>query len=1161
MSDRTVSVGLRIDGDSKGAVAAVDSTEKKLRELGIESAKVQLLEGAVESVDRFKIAVTAAQAKVSSLQSTLSEAYASGADAPLLRNLERDLGAAERAAVNAEKSLKSAQTTVVGLNLKFAEAGITTSNLADKKAALAAESDRLAAAIKKEAEYQAYLRNELERVAAAEKAAADAARFEAQRQAALSYQKAAEYASWWATELDKVEKAERAVAARADLVNTSLSSLGVRSAKQIEADLLKVNQTLQALASNSKTSGADFDRAFAAGQARIKQLRAELNGASGDVEHIARKADNMLGLMGSLGVAFSGAALAREFLRVNVELENTERTFRAVTGSVAAASQEMEYARDVANRLGLEQIATAKSYADLLAATKGTAAEGAPTRAVFESVSRAMSVAGKSAAETSGALNALSQMASKGVVQMEELRGQLGDRLPGALKATADGLGISTAQLIKLVESGRMTAEELFPALAAGLDKLYGSTGAAAEQTETLTQKWEHFKNGVTDAFKAIGDAGAVNAMKYALEGLETVVVTTSVMVVALGKDIGIFLASLANGDIGLKGFSQRARDAFAEVENEARDKLVKTAAHNRVMAATLDDTGQKALAAAKAQAQAAAEAAQAGAAAATASNGWTKLNVVFGELEETTEKATKQAVANVEARKAEGAAAVELANAFGTEVQKRQAKIEATQRDAEATQQLAERRREELATYKGHLEALQKEVDAKGKATDAQQKVIDELKKTIEARQADADKAAGQARSSAVAAAAAQSESAAYADNSARLGELKAAYEQASAAVDTLRAKKAAGANVTAELAAAELKAGQAAALYRDALADQVVAIQANASAKQSAISIDQAGIRLEIARQQSIHDVAKAMGDEQAAAGALVQIKQMEIQLAVLTAQAKRAEGIAALEVVKAKRAELEASGQLTPAKIAELKAQEAAAQVKQVEADIADVTAERMRQLAGVTSDSAAGAERASGSYDKLADSLKGVESAANGASNGLSSVGVRNASGSSLGKVGGQSQADFTETLYRRGGSIEEVKLAQKYVAELYARNQATMLTGNLGNEVNASRMMQRAINDAVDKALAAARQEKATGKAVDLGTSVSDIEARNLSKTPLRSLDDMISRIKNAGVEAKAQPSVRVDLRTDRGRKSINVGSHADANNLVDTLKELQSRAS
>jgi tape measure domain-containing protein len=191
-----------------------------------------------------------------------------------------------------------------------------------------------------------------------------------------------------------------------------------------------------------------------------------------------------------------------------------------------------------------------------------------------------------------------------------------------------------------------------------------------------------------------------------------------------------------------------------------------------------------------------------------------------------------------------------------------------------------------------------------------------------------------------------------------------------------------------------------------------------------------------------------------------------------------------------------------------------------------------------------------------FQKMADAADEAANAADRAA--TSSDGVRTATTSPSGRIGGSS-VDFTETLYRRGASIEEQKLAQKYVGELYQRNQATMLAGNLGNEVNAARLQKQAINDAVDKAIAAARKELATGQATDLGTSVNDIIARNNSQTPLRSLDDMISRIKNAGNEAKGQV-FKVDLRTDRKTTSINVGSSQDASALIDTLKTLQSRS-
>lgn len=953
--------------------------------------------------------------------------------------------------------------------------------------------------------------------------------------------------------------------ASTDDLNASFNKLGIRSFDQIDAEFKAINQEIVNLGKNTKVSDAEFDRAWAAAQVKLKQLRAELDGTGSDVKGLGNRISNTLGLMGSLGLAFSGAALAREFVIVNAELENIERTFRAVTGSSRAASQELEYAREVADRLGLAQIATARAYADLMAATKGTAAEGKATREVFESVSRSMSLAGKSSVETQGALKALEQMASKGVIQMEELRGQLGDRLPGALNAVADGLGITSAQLYKLIDAGMLTAEELFPALSKGLNKLYADTDEAGNKTETLTQKWEHFKNATADAFKAVGDAGGLAILKGSLDAAEAAIVATSVGIVAMGKRLGVFLAALASGDIGWKGFSDRAKQAFAEIDKEAQDTLVKVAKHNRTLEDSFNPAERAALAAARANDKAAAAAKEGGDTARQVSADWTKLNVAYGELEENAAKASKQSEAYAEARKAEAEAVVATAKAFGTETEKLKANEQAGMENAAATAWVASRRKEELEIVRAHLVSLNKEIETQGFATEQQKKTIDALQKTVEARQTDSEKADQQAAKARVAAVVTQAEAEAYKDNSARLGELKTAYEQAQLKVDALRAAKQGGAVVSAQLTAAEDAAGKAALLYRDALKDQTAAIENNAKVKQAQVNIQAAGIRLAIEQARSQAEVSKAYGDESAAATYLMRVKQLEIELAELTAKAKRAEADAALMAIKAKRDELRASGELTTAKEAEMKAQEAGAEVKKIEAQIAEETASRMRDLAAATDQSAASAGNAAGGYDSLTGKLRDVGAAADDAAGKVRNLnsesnGVRTASGSALGKVGGQSQADFTETLYRRGGSVEEVKLAQKYVAELYARNQATMLTGNLGNEENASRMMQRAINDAVDKALAAARQEKATGQAVDLGMSVADLEARNMSKTPLRSLDDMISRIKNAGVEASGRGAT-VNISIGGKKQAVRMASDGDAHALAGILKTLESDAS
>lgn len=962
--------------------------------------------------------------------------------------------------------------------------------------------------------------------------------------------------------LQNVDAAGQKTKTSTEALNEAFGKLGIRSARQIETDILEVNQALLALARRTDLSGEEFDRAFAAGQARIKQLRAELNGASGDVEQVGKRADGMLRLMGQLGLAFSGAELARQFVTVNVELESMERTFRAITGSSEAAAREMDYARDVADRLGLPIIAAGKAYADLMAATRGTAAEGQATRAVFESVAHAMSVAGKSSADTEGALLALSQMASKGVVAMEELRGQLGERLPGALNAVADGLGITTAQLIKLVESGQMTAEELFPALAAGLDRLYGAAGENAEQTSTLAQTWDRFKNSVADAFGTIGDAGAIKLLKLTLEGLEAAVTMSSASIVLAGKEIGVFLGALASGDVGLKGFSDRAKTAFAEVEKEAQDKLVKVAMHNDVLAATLDKTGKAALAAARGQAQAAAETGRAGAAAQAAGGSLAALNVKYNELKTKAAEASKQAAANAEAKKAEGAATVALAEAFATEAEKRQARATAARADADALETLAAKRREELTLAQQHLAGLEKEIATRDTVSDAQKKQIEELTKLVAARKAEAAEASEQARAAAVAAAQAETEAQTLANNAARVDALREAWTLAKDAAAALHAQQAAGLEVGAAAAEADIRAGAAARLYRDALADKRAEIQQGLSVAQANLNVEQAGIRLAIEQQRTLLAVARARGNERGAIAAVLEIKRLEIQLAELTAQAKRAEAEAILQTVQIRREELRAAGELTAAKEAELKAQEAAAKVKQTEAQIAGETAKRMRELANASRDAGDAAghvgggsrsaaddlERMAGSADRATDALRRLHQQEGRGGSGRSGQGPSYAQM----KAAGWSDSDISNYLSDRQTSPEEESIGivkREGNTQSISHKDLAAKQGLFGADAEAfSKLFEETLSREM-----ASFQNKGRAQGVESSESFMISYAGHFN----RAVAQAAEQTKSAARAAKR--TVEIKLPNGRGG-SVDMASDEDADTLTSILGQLESAA-
>ena len=1082
-------VKVRIDGDGSSLHKELNTSEAELRDFDKVASQIRILETAVADVETLQESLGAAKARVLQLRAALSEAYAADADAPQLKKLNRDLAAAEREATKAAEALKRSQIAVRELDLASTKTGISTKNLAEKKAQLAVESDKVRVKIDQ-------LKNSLA----------------------------------------EATIAERNLAAGAATVSNAFATLNIRSAQQIKADIESVNQALVRLASNSKVSGAEFDRAYAGGQVRLAALRAELAGVDAAAGKTSTVVTGLGASLKGLVPGLAGIAIAQQFITANVAAESLERTLVQLTGSGEAAAAEVDYLKATANRLGLSVNDASRAYIGLTAAAKGTSLEGAGTRQVFEAVAGSMAKLGKSSADTEGALLAVTQMLSKGVVSMEEWRQQLGERVPGAAKATADAAGLTTTQLDKMIESGKVLSADLLPLLAVGLEKTFGTAGKA----EGSVAAWNRLKNAVSETYVMLGNSGLWQGTITALGWANEIVRGLSGAFELLGKSIGITLAALVNFDFSrpiesVRNWKAAVIDAGDEIE--ARQKKIAGAAAE----ANAEQEKQ-----AQDEKRRTAETAEAAAMK-------LKLQAAYEGLEESAKASVEQAVKSAAAREAEGKASVDLTNALGTESDKRIAALNAAKTDADALLGVSDARRNAAGVALAYADSLRALAGDESKWTDAKRAAIAEAQKAADLSKADAEKAAAESVRAQLRAAQLATETELLKDNSGRLVELKAAADAASVALENMRKLKEQGVATDQQVADAAIKAGQATALYRDALNDQTKAIEYNARLKQADFDLRTSGIKLEIEQARTVAEVAKAYGDEATAAAYLVKVKQLEAELSALNARAKRAEGEAALAVVASKRAELSASGALTVEKERELKAQELAAQVKLKEAEIAGETAERLQQLADAAAASGDSATRAAGDYDKLADSLRGVESAADGASNG-----VRNVSGSSLGKMGGQSQADFTETLYRRGGTVDEVRLAQKYVGELYARNQATMLTGNLGTDANASLMMQRAINDAVDQALAAARKEKATGQAVDLGVSVDDLKTRNLSKTPLRSLDDMIARIKNAGNEAKQQV-VRVDLRTNGGKSSVNVASPQDASSLISTLKELQGR--
>lgn len=257
----------------------------------------------------------------------------------------------------------------------------------------------------------------------------------------------------------------------------------------------------------------------------LDRAKADMGGRFAEMQSMARNLNSALGTIG-VGVSVGGiVALGKELLDAKIRAEALRTTLDFASGGRAA--DEMVYLRKVTRDLGLEYTSTAGSYAKFLAASRGTALEGQAARGVYEAVSKAVAVMGLSAEQGEGALLALTQMVSKGTVQSEELRGQLGERLPGAFQIAARAMGVSTEELGKMLEQGLVPASAFLPKFAKQLEtELGASAEAAANRTEAAVNRLKNAAGDLGSALVGDGTQGqslikdTLNAVTWELENV-----------------------------------------------------------------------------------------------------------------------------------------------------------------------------------------------------------------------------------------------------------------------------------------------------------------------------------------------------------------------------------------------------------------------------------------------------------------------------------------------------------------------------------------------------------------------------------------------------------------------------------------------------------------
>lgn len=144
----------------------------------------------------------------------------------------------------------------------------------------------------------------------------------------------------------------------------------------------------------------------------------------------------------------------------------------ATTGG--QGNQVMSQTSAIANKYGLNYEASLEGVKTLTGGMKSMNLPLQEQMKIFEGVSTGMAAMKLDAETTKGAMLALGQMASKGNVQAEELRGQLGERIPGAFGIAAKAMNVTEAELNKMLQRGDVAAKDFLPRFAAEMQRTFG---------------------------------------------------------------------------------------------------------------------------------------------------------------------------------------------------------------------------------------------------------------------------------------------------------------------------------------------------------------------------------------------------------------------------------------------------------------------------------------------------------------------------------------------------------------------------------------------------------------------------------------------------------------------------------------------------------------
>lgn len=252
----------------------------------------------------------------------------------------------------------------------------------------------------------------------------------------------------------------------------------------------------------------------------------------------------------------------QKIMEVGLQRASVERSIDFVFDK--DAGQVKEFTKSLAQTTGLDIAELQSQFAGFGASAKESMGiQG--SEELFRNMIGYSRLMGRSEEEIKRALTALSQMASKGQIMAEELKGQLAEAVPGMVQVFAKATGKSEQELFDAMKKGALKSADTLQKVTQELNKQITAKGGWKAISESTQAQLGNLKNSWNTTLDSIF-RGSESGLQDFTRSLTTLLNALGGSGKSLGESLGSLMTDMSHGVDSLTDISYKVRGFFDEV-------------------------------------------------------------------------------------------------------------------------------------------------------------------------------------------------------------------------------------------------------------------------------------------------------------------------------------------------------------------------------------------------------------------------------------------------------------------------------------------------------------------------------------------------------------------------------------------------------------------